>query len=64
METTTNGGTMSTAPIYVSSPELRKLSYAAHDRWTQTLLAQARDDSDPETQANARLLLDNRGIAW
>jgi len=55
---------MSTAPIYVSSPELRKLSYAAHDRWTQTLLAQARDDSDPETQANARLLLDNRGIAW
>lgn len=58
------GEEMTTAPIYVSSPELRKLSYAAHDRWTQTLIKQANDDSDPETQANAQLLLTNRGIAW
>ena len=55
---------MTTSPIYVSSPELRKMSYAAHDRWTQTLIQQARDESDPETQSNARLLLDNRGISW
>ena len=34
------------------------------DRWTETLIRQARNDDDPETQANARLLLDNRGISW
>ena len=33
------------------------------DRWTETLIRQARNDDDPETQANARLLLDNRGIS-
>lgn len=55
---------MSTSPIYVSSPELRKLSYAAHDRWTQTLIQQANDDTDTETQANAQTLLRNRRIAW
>lgn len=34
------------------------------DRWTETLIAQARNDADPETRENARLLLDNRGISW
>lgn len=34
------------------------------ERWTQTLIAQARDDSDPETRDNARALLTARGIAF
>lgn len=36
----------------------------ANARWIQTLIAQARDDSDPETQGNAHALLRNRGIAF
>ena len=34
------------------------------DQWIQTLIGQANDGSDPETQANARLLLTNRGVDW
>lgn len=34
------------------------------DAWTRSLIAQARDDSDPEMRDNARTILDFRGIAW
>jgi hypothetical protein len=55
---------MPNATFLALTPEQRASHEAKVDRWTRTLIEQARDDSDPETQANARLLLANRGIAW
>jgi hypothetical protein len=49
----------------VTLTETERASHEAkYDRWTQTLIQQARSDEDPETRDNARLLLDNRGIRW
>jgi hypothetical protein len=46
------------------TPKQRASHEQKVDRWTQTLIQQARNNDDPETQANARLLLGNRGISW
>lgn len=52
----------SPATFVTLTPEQRASHNAKRDAWFETLLAQAHDDSDPETQANARLLLKNRGV--
>lgn len=46
------------------TPAQRANHNAKADRWTQTLIQQARDASDPETQQNAQTLLRNRNITW
>jgi hypothetical protein len=45
---------------WFSDPRTASTQQANEDRWLRTLRQQAADDSDPETQANARLLLANR----
>jgi hypothetical protein len=42
----------------------RDSTQARTDRWTRVLIAQAQDDGDRETQANAQMLLRKRGIGW
>lgn len=42
------------------TPEQRARRAARVAAWLETLRAQANDDSDPETQANARALLARR----
>ena len=61
---TDEGGKVTTATFVKLTAAERASHEAKHDRWTQTLIAQARNDADPETRDNAQLLLDNRGISW
>ena len=61
--------TTETAPKGYAGPvrltaEQRAHGQALTDAWTLSLIEMARDESDPESAANARLLLTNRGIAW
>ena len=46
------------------TPEQRAVAQRRTDEWVGSLVRMAHDDSDPETQANAQLLLSNRGIAY
>lgn len=55
---------MPTATFVKLTPEELASHEQKVDRWTQTLIQQARDGGDPETQANAQTLLRNRGISW
>lgn len=55
---------MATATFVTLTPEELASHEQKVDRWTQTLIQQANDDTDPETQANAQTLLTTRGIAW
>ena len=52
-----------TGPVQLTDAERERLQQR-EDNWLTVLILQARDDSDPETQANARLLLTNRGMEW
>lgn len=61
--------TTETAPKGYAGPvqltdEQKARRVESENRWLTTLVLQARDDSDPETQANARALLTNRGMEW
>jgi hypothetical protein len=46
------------------TPEQQAKAQEWADAWTRTLIAQANNDSDPETRENARTLLRTRGISW
>ncbi len=63
MFTTENAPKGYSGPVRLT-PAQRVRTAELHDAWTQTLIAQARDASDPETQANAQSLLRTRGISY
>lgn len=52
-----------TGPVRLTA-EQRADCQKSVDRFTASLIAAARDDSDPEYRDNARLLLDSRSISW
>lgn len=56
-------GTDYSGPVLLTAAQKAR-TQARADRWTQTVIAQARDASDPETQRNAQILLTSRGIGW
>lgn len=63
MYTSENAPRDYTGPIKLNAAQIAQTA-AATDQWTQTLIAQARDNNDPETRDNARTLLTNRNLGW